>query len=378
MKISVLSFDMGHNCLGRAYLLAKVLQRRYHVEILGSQFPAHGEKIWGPCDTGEFNYITVKGSNFPDYFSSVQSLLKSMTGDVIYASKLRMSSYGVALLKKISSFKPVVLDIDDLETSWFTEQDWKSSRKTIANPIGPFHTKLMEKLVWAANDVTTVSSQLQKRFGGVIVPHGKNTDVMDPAKFDREQLRTTYGLSAFKVIMFLGTPRPHKGLEDVVHALKLLNRDDVRFVVVGKGSDLNYEKRLQELGGEKVVLFDMVPFSEVPKLLAAADMVVLPQRRIIQAEGQIPAKLFDAMAMAKPIVATDVSDLAAILGDSGLICEPEDHRDIADKISWMLYHPQDAAVMGQRAREKCIQEYSWNLMEDRLSLLFDKYKKVVA
>lgn len=373
MKISIISFDMGHNCLGRAYLLAKVLQRRYQVEILGSHFPVYGDCVWEPCNTDEFKYITVKGCNFPEYFLSIKSLLSHMTGDVIYASKLRMPSYGVALLKKISSFKPVVLDIDDLETSWFTEQDWKSSRKTITNPIGPFHTKLMEKLVWAANDVTTVSSQLQNRFGGVIVPHGKNTNVMDPAKFDREQLRVNYGLSAFKIIMFLGTPKPHKGLEDVVHALKLLNRNDIRFVVVGKGYDLSYEKRLQELGGEMVILFDMIPFSEVPKLLAAADMVVLPQRRLLQSEGQIPAKLFDAMAMAKPIVATDVSDLAAILGDSGLICEPEDHQDIADKISWVLDHPQDAVIMGKRAREKCIQEYSWDLMEDRLSLIFDKY-----
>jgi hypothetical protein len=56
MKISIISFDMAHNCLGRAYLLAKVLQRKYKIEINGFLFPIYGDKIWKPCDTGEFNY----------------------------------------------------------------------------------------------------------------------------------------------------------------------------------------------------------------------------------------------------------------------------------------------------------------------------------
>lgn len=45
MKISILTPDLSHNCLGRAYLLAKVLQRHYKVEITGPMF---GEEIWGP------------------------------------------------------------------------------------------------------------------------------------------------------------------------------------------------------------------------------------------------------------------------------------------------------------------------------------------
>ena len=42
MKISILSPDLSHNCLGRAYLLVKILQRRYEVEIIG---PMLGEGI---------------------------------------------------------------------------------------------------------------------------------------------------------------------------------------------------------------------------------------------------------------------------------------------------------------------------------------------
>jgi len=43
MKISILTPDLSQNCLGRAYLLAKILQRHYKVEIIGPMF---GEGIW--------------------------------------------------------------------------------------------------------------------------------------------------------------------------------------------------------------------------------------------------------------------------------------------------------------------------------------------
>jgi len=45
MKISILTHDLSHNCLGRAYLLAKILQRHYEMEIIGPMF---GEEIWKP------------------------------------------------------------------------------------------------------------------------------------------------------------------------------------------------------------------------------------------------------------------------------------------------------------------------------------------
>lgn len=376
MKISVISFDLAHNCLGRSYILAKVLQRRYDVEIHGSFFPRHGDRVWPPCATDEFQYHSVKGCDFPDYFSSVRDMLRNVTGDVIYASKLRMPSFGIALLKKLSSFKPVVLDIDDLETSWATESDWQAPMKNLlADPIGPLHTKIMERLSWAANDITTVSSKLQQKFGGVIIPHGKDTDFLDPALYDRAKLRSHHGLDQSKVIMFLGTPRPHKGLEDILHALKMLKDDRIKLVIIGKGSDLRYEARLQELGGDAVVLMDMIPFKDVPKYLAMADLVAIPQRQLLQAEGQIPAKVFDAMAMAKPILATRVSDLPSILDGCGMIVEPEDHHDMAEKIAWTFENPAEAAEMGSRARERCIRDFSWNVMEERLANVFEKYRK---
>ena len=375
MKISIISPNLSNNCLGRAYLLAKVLRRHYKVDIHGFAFSRSGDMIWTPCDTGEFNYNTKKGRNFPLFLKSVADMLKDIDGDVIYASKPLLPSYGIALLKKRSSGRPVILDIDDLENSWFDHLSGLRRWLTVLDPSGPIYTKWMEKQIRTADEITTVSAQLQEIYGrGVLIPHGKDMETFNPGRYDRERLRQELNYDNFKIIMFLGTIRPHKGLDHIAKALNMISRDDIRLVIIGAGSEPKYEKKLVELGRDKVILKDKIPFLDIPRYLHAADLVVLPQKETGQSFGQIPAKIFDAMAMAKPIIATNVSDLPQILKGCGIVVEPEDVSGLAEKISWVFSNPLEAEEMGKRAREKCMEEYSWDVMEKKLVAIFDKYK----
>jgi glycosyltransferase involved in cell wall biosynthesis len=315
------------------------------------------------------------GRNFPSFFKDMAEMAGSLNGDVIYASKLRLPTYGIALLKKLSKGKPIVLDIDDLETSWYVHLKGLRRLKTILDPTGPYPTKWMEYLVRFADEVTTVSTQFQKKYGrGIIVPHGKDTEAFDPEKYDRRAMRQRLGVDNCKVIMFLGSARPHKGLDDIVRAIKILGRTDIRLIVVGAGADKKYDALLKELGGETVILHGEIPFKDIPEYLSAADLVVLPQKSHLQSYGQIPAKIFDAMAMAKPIIATDVADLSLILGGCGIIVPAGDIASLANEIDRVFSNPLAAIEMGEKARVKCINEYSWDVMEKSLVTIFDKFK----
>lgn len=374
MKISILSFDLAHNCLGRAYLLGKVLSRRYDVDIHGFIFPSLGSTIWKPCDTGEFHYQVEVGKNFPGFCFSAASLLKNISGDVIYACKPKLPSFGLALLKKFFSRIPVILDIDDIETSWYHKDGWNEKPWSIIDPIGRIQTEWMEHFIKYADDITVVSSQLNQKYKrGIIVPHGRDTTLFNPDRFDRKSLRKEFNVERIKVIMFLGTPRPHKGLEIIIEAMKILGREDIRLFIVGKGSDLIYEKRLMQLGGEKVVIMDQIAFNEIPQYLTIADLIVIPQKQSVESYAQIPAKVYDAMAMAKPVIATNVSDLPIILENVGMIVEPDDIEGLASKIEWIFSHPADAYEMGMKARKKCIDNYSWDVMDVTLSNILNKY-----
>ncbi|NJD78900.1 MAG: glycosyltransferase family 4 protein [Candidatus Methanoperedens sp.] len=366
MKITLLSFDLSHNCLGRAYLLAKVLERRYEIEIIG---PTFGKGIWNPVDTGEFHYKSVPGVMYPFFLSSINKILRSISCDVIYAIKPRPTSYGIGILKKIQSKLPLILDIDDWELGFC--QNIKSKIR-LSDPNSFLYTWLMEKSTFLADEITVSSTFLQKKFGGNIVIHGRDTNAFDPSRFNRDSLREKWDLNSKKVVMFLGTPSQHKGLEDVINALISLNRRDIIFLVVGAQDD-SYTCHLKELGGNRIKLIGMQPFHKVPEFLSMADLVVLPQHKSDNAIGQVPAKVFDAMAMAKPIIASRVSDLPEILDGCGMIVEPSDIEGLSECINYILDNEKEAQIIGSNAREKCIKEYSFDAIENVLTGIFDKY-----
>jgi len=65
------------------------------------------------------------------------------------------------------------------------------------------------------------------------------------------------------------------------------------------------------------------------------------------------------MSMAKPIIASAVSDLPIILNGCGIIIPPRDIAALAKQITYLIENPQIAEMLGQRARAKCIKKYSY-------------------
>ena len=64
------------------------------------------------------------------------------------------------------------------------------------------------------------------------------------------------------------------------------------------------------------------------------------------------------MSMARPIISTEVSDIPKILNGCGIVVRPESPEAISNAIQWVLSNPEEAARMGENARENCIIYYS--------------------
>jgi glycosyltransferase involved in cell wall biosynthesis len=387
MKISILSPDLSHNCLGRAYLLAKILQRRYAVEIVG---PLYGEGIWEPVRGDEsipYKHVKIQGKFRP--YGQLLKLASQIEGDVLYASKPLMSSLGVGIRKKLSAKKPLVLDIDDwdlgfikniLAGMWLPGRMAYLARSAVwLYSVGSYwNAFIMEKLVPIADAITVSNSFLHRKFGGTIIPHGRDTEVFDPARFDRDALRQSHGIGLDrKVVMFFGSPRPYKGVEDVIEASGMIRDENVLTVLVGLDRS-PYSQGLQSAGeqtlGPRFRTFGEQPFEKVPEFLAMADVVVVPQRENIATQGQVPAKVFDAMAMARPVVATAVSDLPEILDGCGWITEPQNPKKLAEAINSVLQNPLMAEETGRKARKRCIEKYSLHAIEKSMAGVFQKYE----
>jgi glycosyltransferase involved in cell wall biosynthesis len=368
MRVSLLVSDFSQNCLGRVYILAKMLASEYEVEVVG---PLFGDKVWPPCDTKEFTYKPVKSIPvFPEFLKSIRKIENLISGDIIYASKTWFSSFGIGILSKLKRKRPLILDVDDWELGWFLPFRFRKmvslSLRTILVANGFLNTYFLERATFFANGITTASRVLQKKFGGEYIPHARDTEFLDPSKYDGSKIRMELGLGDEKTIMFLGSPKPHKGIGTILTALKLLNRCDVKLIIVGSTNEYPSKEEIPgEIAGS-VVIKGMIPFVRIPEYLSCSDLVVVPQSNVPSNYAQVPAKLFDAMAMGKPVIASKISDLPEILRDCGFIVEPNNPKVLMEKIDFILKNPKEAKEVGRKARETCIQEYSLRVVGERL------------
>jgi glycosyltransferase involved in cell wall biosynthesis len=365
-KIAILNYNLSNNSLGRAYILGQLLSGNFHVEIMG---PLIKGGIWEPLRNSEIPIKVIPYSKFPSLLFKLPKILKAIDAEIIYAIKPRFTSFGLGLLKKIFSKTPLILDIDDWEVSFYLQKGFTSRLSRlihIFNPNGFFWTWLLQFFIPCATKITTVSTFLQRKFGGEIIIHAKDTDFLSPGKFKGSALKKQFGLEGKKIVTFLGTPRRYKGVEDVLKAVLSIEDSELLMMVIGADLSGVYEKDLKKLGGAKLLLVTPVTYQEIPKYLALSDIVVVPQRKTFDTMGQIPSKLFDAMSMAKPIIATKVSDIPAILNNCGILVDPQSPDQFRRAILWVFENQDKAAEMGQKARQKCINEFSFASMRQKL------------
>lgn len=369
MKISILASDLSDNATGRADLLARLLSSRYEVDVVGPQF---GEGLWAPSRDGPVAYRSVRAGRDPGFARHVPELLALVDGEILFASKPRPTSFGLGLLARARRRRPLVLDIDDWEVGFFYRSGaWGRVGRALnlANPNGLSWTWLAEKLICRADAITVASRFLERRFGGTLLPHVRDTEAWDPARYDRADARARQGVGASKVVMFLGTPRGHKGVDDLIDAVGLLG-PGVVLALVGVDPARSGAPRWSGLSHVRVT--GEIPFDDVPRYLVAADVVAVPQRETMDTVGQVPAKLFDAMALARPIVSTSVSMIPEILDGCGLVVEPGDVPALAGAIKWLLDNAEEAAALGRRARDRCEARYSFRVARATLFPLIER------
>jgi len=355
VKVSVLAFDLSDNATGRADLLARLLAQKYDVEVVGPRF---GAEIWPPARGGAIPYRALAGARYPAFAARLRELARLADGDVLLASKPRPTSFGVALVACHQRRRPLVLDIDDWELGFFYRSGvWGRVGRAlnVGNPNGLPWTWAMERLVGRADALTVASRFLERRFGGTLVPHVRDTDAWDPARVDATATRASLGVDDAKVVMFLGTPRGHKGLDDLVDAMEGLS--SARLVIIG--AELDHPRARRWAARPGVIVRGPVPFDDVPRYLAAADVVAVPQRATTDTLGQVPAKLFDAMAMARAIVSTSVSMIPEVLDGCGILVPPGEPRALRAVLETLLADPDRARELGRRARARCVERYSF-------------------
>jgi glycosyltransferase involved in cell wall biosynthesis len=301
-------------------------------------------------------------------------LAEPLAADLLVAVKPLRSSFGVALHARREEDRPLVLDIDDWEPEVLGGVATRPREalgialgdpgRALRGALWRLRTALARErrlgarwlldLCGEADAITVNTRALAARYAGTLLPSGKDTDFFDPERFDPAESRARLGLSDCYVLMFPGTPQPHKGLEDLLEALDRLDRPKVRLALVG-GRRSTHLESLRRRGARHLIELPRQPWAEMPAVVAAAHVVVIPQRDSEVSRAQFPMKLTDAMAMAKPILCTAVGDVPEVVGDGAWVVEPGRPDRLADALERILADPIEAARRGRRARQRCIE-----------------------
>lgn len=354
--------DLGGGALYTAYQFAGALGGRPRVRMVG---PA--AEVWLPLRELVEPDGVLPGAN-PLTSGVRRALVSQLRGAAfIYSFKALPQSFGLALWARCRLGIPVALHLDDWDGGWFAgvsvaRRLWYMLR-SVGRPNNELYVRAMEALVPRADVVTVSSRALQRRFGGVLVRQGVDTAAVSPARFPRAVARERLGVcAAMRVVLFLGTPQAHKGLDDLVAAYGRLDRGGVRLWIVGAAPGVR-------LGGPGIELRPAVSFREACWYMAAADVFVVPQRSTPYAEHQLPAKLLQAMALGVPIVATAVGDVPELLGGeppAGVVVPAGDVAALAEAVAGLIGDEERARALGVEARRRAEREHGWLAMAQRL------------
>jgi glycosyltransferase involved in cell wall biosynthesis len=361
-KISFLVPDVSSPVLGPVTVLGRILQEEYDVEIVG---PDLGHGICAMY-RNSFPYRAIPAPRLyrlPDFAWQARRIGRALEGDLIVAVKAYADTIPVALWQKWCRGKKAVAYLDEWDGALVRmrprRQRWAIAVRNLHHPLEDSWYPWVEKLIPRLDSVWSTTTYLQRKFGGHIVHMGVDTEFFSAPNPDATAaLKKDLGLEKGRHIVFGGVVRPHKGIELILDALAIIGNPAYRLLIVGpRNSHVEallsverYRPHLVSLGSR--------PKEEMPRYLALADAIVLPLSDNLLARSQMPCKVFEAMSMAKPIIASAVSDLPLVLEGCGRIVPPDDAASLAQAIESVFSDPRESGLLGSAAREKCIREYS--------------------
>ncbi len=356
--ISLFVHNLGENPVGRALPIAKALERYGHkIEILGFTFGS--SEIYEPY-RDEVDAKAIQTTRRPvEFCRNAWKLAHEAQGDLIYAFKPLVSTLAPALYAaRIVHSRPLLLDVEDEEVYLDRVSDlqdvWIKILRGWRFVTSWKYKRLLQFFRGSVDAVTVVSTALQERYGGTILRHGPDEHQFNPERFfSPGQLRAEWKLPADrKLAFFIGTPKSHKGLPTLASAIASAKCRNWDLVLVGP-EDNSFAQEAKEQLGERFHALGMQPYHTAPELLSMADAIPVPQLPTPFAQAQVPAKLLDAMAMSRPIIASSIGDLPDILGhgDRGWLVPPGDQRALAQGLKTVEENSQEAKKRAARARE---------------------------
>lgn len=195
---------------------------------------------------------------------------------------------------------------------------------------------------------------------------------------NKNELRQKLGITGEKIILFIGRINfDEKGVGYLMKAMPeiITKVPDVRLIIIGSGPDQKkMEELIQEVGmGKYINPVGKKPFTELVQWICSADVFVVPSVWM-EAFGQVT---IEAMSCGVPVVTTDAGASPEINmhGETGLVVPIRDSKAIADAVVKILSDDVLRKKMGEAARKRVLENYTYEVMTKKCLEIIDRVEK---
>lgn len=207
------------------------------------------------------------------------------------------------------------------------------------------------------------------RYNPTVIPNAVDHRRFRP-DVDGSRIRSTLSIPPdVPLVLLVGRIVPHKGIEHFVEAARYV--PEARFLIAGEGSLLEPMKRLAVSMGvsDRVRFVGRVSEARLPEIYAACDVFVLPSVSRLEAFGIVA---LEAMATGKPVIVADIPGVREMIvdGQDGLLADPVNSMDLAEKIRRLLGDPEARRAMGLRSREKVLASFGIERVTDQIEAVY--------
>jgi glycosyltransferase involved in cell wall biosynthesis len=315
----------------------------------------------------EHSYVPVTGRVWPVgrellafYFAGLGRAFRTSRPDVVIMMEESFSVFGLQILLFRRMFAPrAPLVFYNNNITSYDLPGFRLSR--LYRMIGKYVTPRCQ----LGLNVNATARDVLNRAGydvpAEVLYYG--TDEVRFSPGDRREARSLANVSehAF-IILYIGRLLEGKGVQDLIHAFELLversKRTDLRLLIVGDGPHRSALEAhvLRSAARSRIEMREGIPFDDVPSFMRSADVVVLPTRP--ELDEQFGRTNVEAMLVGTTVVGSTCGGIPEVIDDGGYLFEAGDASDLADVLTEILSHPEEARKRAETGRERSLDLYS--------------------
>lgn len=217
---------------------------------------------------------------------------------------------------------------------------------------------------YSKKDIIKIFGVAEKKIN--VVPLGISNEYKPVKGADSiERIKNIYNIRG-RYMFYVGNFKPHKNIKMLIDAFAGINKDfsDIKLVLGGKRD--KFVPSLEELSEkleirDRVIFTDFIKDEDLPCLYSGAELFIYPS--LYEGFG-LP--VLEAMACGAPVICSNSTSLPEVVGDSGILINPEDVKSIASAMAKLLIDNvlrEDLKRKGlERAKEFTVEKYSSKIL----------------